>query len=110
MNLPFARHTLAFLVGCLDLSSPCHCVVAHWGRAILQPLTNTTAHRCVARTDTSSLGPSDFGRALLLFRKTPLVIEQPFLSPEAAAITAERTVGADDAMTGDDDGEHVRSV
>ena len=39
-----------------------------------------------------------------------LVIEQPFFSPEATAVTAERAVGADDAVAGNDDGEHVRAV
>ena len=40
----------------------------------------------------------------------PLVVEQPFLPPEAAAVAAERAVGADDAVAGNDNGKHVRAV
>ena len=44
---------------------------------------------------------------VLLSRELPLVIEQPFLAPETAAVTAEGAVGADDAMTRDDDRESM---
>src|ERR1700681_4659041 len=40
----------------------------------------------------------------------PLVIEQPFLAPQSAAVTAERAIGANDAMTGDDNANHVGPV
>jgi len=39
-----------------------------------------------------------------------LVIEQPFLTPEAAAVTTERTIRSDDAMTWNNDGEHVLAI
>src|SRR6266566_8977642 len=40
----------------------------------------------------------------------PLVIEQPFLTPQSATVTAQRAIRADDAMTGDDDANHVGAV
>src|SRR6266550_2763985 len=45
-----------------------------------------------------------------LAHKTPLVIEQPFLAPQPAAVTAQRTVGANDAMTRNNDADHVLAI
>src|ERR1041385_2191038 len=38
------------------------------------------------------------------------MVKQPFLVCQATAITRERAVRADDAMTGHDDGDGIRSV
>src|SRR6266540_3442346 len=38
------------------------------------------------------------------------VIKEPLLAPAAAAVAAERPVGADDAVTGDEDGDLVLAV
>src|SRR5687768_9172634 len=40
----------------------------------------------------------------------PLVVEQPFLAPQAAAVAAEGAVGANDAVAGDDEAKHVRPI
>src|SRR3954454_6959899 len=39
-----------------------------------------------------------------------LVLEQPFLAPESAAVTAQRSVRADDAVTRNDEAKHVRAI
>jgi hypothetical protein len=44
------------------------------------------------------------------FRPASLVIEQPLLAPQAAAVPAERPVGSNDTMARDDDANHVRAV
>jgi hypothetical protein len=38
------------------------------------------------------------------------VIEQPFLAPQTATVSAERPVGSNDAMARDDDANHVRAI
>ena len=38
------------------------------------------------------------------------VVQQPFLAPDAAAVAAQRPVGADDAVAGDDDRQAVVAV
>src|ERR1700680_1219865 len=38
------------------------------------------------------------------------MVEQPFLAPQSTAITAERAIGANDAMTWDDDAHHVFAI
>src|ERR1700720_560442 len=43
-------------------------------------------------------------------RQLPLVIEEPFFSPDSAAVSAERAVGADDTMAGNDDTHDVVAV
>src|SRR5205085_6847768 len=40
----------------------------------------------------------------------PLVIEQPLLAPQAAAVTAQRAVSANDAVARNDDANHVRAI
>src|SRR5438046_555622 len=39
-----------------------------------------------------------------------LVIEQPFLSPQTAAVTTERAISANDTMTRNHDTNHIRAV
>src|SRR5215470_8606820 len=39
-----------------------------------------------------------------------LVVEQPLLAPQTAAVAGQRPVGADNAMAGHDDGELVVAV
>ena len=39
-----------------------------------------------------------------------LVIEQPFLAPQAAAIAAESSIGTNDTMARDDDANHVGAI
>src|SRR4029079_98015 len=39
-----------------------------------------------------------------------LMIEQPFLAPQTAPISAEGPVGSNDAVTRDDDANHVRAI
>src|SRR5438128_10717627 len=46
----------------------------------------------------------------LLVHKTPLVFEQPFLTPQTAAVTTERTIRSNDAMTRNNDANHVLAV
>ena len=41
---------------------------------------------------------------------SPLVFEEPALAVKAATVAGERTVGADDAMAGDDDADGIRAV
>ena len=43
-------------------------------------------------------------------RIAPLVIEEPFLAPQTAAVPAERAVGANNAVARDDDANHVRAI
>src|SRR4029453_10535153 len=47
---------------------------------------------------------------LLKLRPAPLVIEQPFLAPQTATVSAERPVGSNYAVAGDDDANHFRTV
>src|SRR5262249_18423634 len=44
------------------------------------------------------------------FYPPSLVIEQPFLAPQTAAVAAERAISANDAVARDDDADHVRSI
>ena len=39
-----------------------------------------------------------------------LVVEQPFLAPQTAAVSAERPIGANDSMARNDDANHVRAI
>lgn len=39
-----------------------------------------------------------------------LVVEQPLFSPHASGVTAERAVGPDDAVTGNDEAKMVEPV
>jgi len=38
------------------------------------------------------------------------VIEQPLLSPQTATVTAQRAIGANDAMARDHNANHVRAI
>src|SRR5207247_6731732 len=42
--------------------------------------------------------------------KFPLVIKQPLLAPQSAAVTAQRAISANNAMTWDSDANHVGAV
>jgi hypothetical protein len=44
------------------------------------------------------------------FAPPPLVIEQPLFAPQSTAIAAERSVGANDAMTRNDNANHVCAI
>src|SRR6201981_2825159 len=48
--------------------------------------------------------------SFVVFRPATLMIEQPFLAPQTAAVSAERAVGSNHAMTWNDDANHVRSI
>ena len=39
-----------------------------------------------------------------------LVVEQPFLPPQAAAVTTERSIRSNDAMARDNDADHVLAI
>src|SRR6266487_1589634 len=59
------------------------------------------------------IGLSPFANHRSLFTPPlplPLVFEQPLLPPEPAAVSAEGAIGADDAVTGNDDANHVCAV
>ena len=43
-------------------------------------------------------------------RISPLVIEQPFLAPQTAAVPAERAIRSNHPMARDDDANHVRAI
>src|SRR5438128_958852 len=43
-------------------------------------------------------------------RISPFVIEEPFLTPQPAAIAAESPVGSNHAVARDDDANHVRAI
>src|SRR5439155_348210 len=91
----------------VDLSGPLHTLITFTingnnvsGKAHFQP------QGIVGSGETIGAIPSD----QLLVHKTPLVIEQPFLSPQAAAVAAERTIRSNDAMTRDNDTDHVLAI
>ena len=62
------------------------------------------------RQGTASEARFQMSRDGSLLLVAPLVIEQPLLPPQSAAVTAKCAIGADDAMTRDDDANHVRAV
>src|SRR5437016_13458683 len=43
-------------------------------------------------------------------RVAPFGIDQPLLAPPTTAVPTERAIGANHAMAGDDDANHVRSI
>ena len=51
-----------------------------------------------------------YHHSLVTFLPTPLMVEQPFLSPQSTAVAAERAIRANDAMTRNHDANHVRAV
>src|SRR5437762_10947290 len=59
--------------------------------------------------DVSAIGRSHSSNQSLV-RETPFVIEQPFLTPQAAAVTTKRTIRSNDTMTGNNDADHVLAI